>query len=184
MNTYQQRMNAWAHATFGAMERDMTKIHHFNMRAMEKYEEWMFQLLEFDNDWSTEDSGIPPPRRLADIAYLREAKYEETRSQVSRYLMQFRSFTEYFNDLDALLDAMRQWSTFFHDNHPQPEDMTEMFIKIGKRMTDLNLGALHAEVMEVRYWELECHHRASIKEWELMCQLRTEEEEEEEEEEE
>lgn len=161
VNVHQQQLNEWVQAKLSAVEWDVSEIHHkFNMReAMEKYEEGIFHLLEFHDGWSTEESGISPPRRLADIAYLRQPQYATQRAKVNEYLTQFSTFTKYFPNLDALLGAMRQWSTAFkqpatefsRDDHPQQEEMPEMFIRIGKQMTNLNLGILHADVMTVAF---------------------------------
>jgi hypothetical protein len=136
LNTHQQQLNTWAMAKFEQVDWDNQEIHHkFNMReAMEKYEEVIFRLLEFDNCWSLELSGIPPPTKLADISYLRGQKYANKKAQVNAYLTGFSSFTKYFADLDSLLGSMRQWSEelkkpatrFSHNDHPRPGDMPEM----------------------------------------------------------
>jgi hypothetical protein len=171
---HQQQQNAWVHAKFHAVEWGISEIHHkfnmrevmdkeyeedkFNMReAMDEYEEGIFHLLEFSDGWCADSSGIPPPGRLADIAYLHQKKHAKKWLQVSKYLTQFDSFLEYFDSLDALLDAMRQWSTAFkepkfsHDDHPQPKEMAEMLMKIGQQMTALKLVKLHVEVMEKKF---------------------------------
>jgi hypothetical protein len=162
VNAHQQHVNAHLQEKFHAVEWDILEIHDkFNMwEAMLEYEKGIFHLLELSGGWDWKTSGINAPKRLADLSFLCQSA--EKRLQVSNNLALNPSFSEYFDDVDALLDAMGQWSLAFkkpgnnfdHKDHPQSEEMHEILVKIGDQMTTLNLAKLHVKVIEKTFSHL------------------------------